>query len=153
VSTRLLCALAILSWLATPVHSQEGHWGPPNDPAVKAIIAMEKMWASSNCSAQPGLKDVIADDFQGTAPDGKRYGKVQAIETDTMAPSQDCRLGEVRVKFFGESLAIAYGDESSVGKDRAGKARKLCLVWTDTWLRRNSRWQIIAAQDGYLRCK
>ena len=48
---------------------------------------------------QPDLKDVIADDFQGTSPSGRRYGKDEAITTDTKSLSRDCQLGEVKVRF------------------------------------------------------
>jgi hypothetical protein len=53
----------------------------------------------------------------------------------------------VKVRFFGDSIAIAYGAESSVIKDSNGKATKRCLIWTDTWLKRAGKWQIVAAQD------
>ena len=67
---------------------------------MKFIIAAEAKWANSACSPQPDLKDVIADDFQGTSPSGRRYGKKDAITTDTKALQCDCQLGEVKVRFF-----------------------------------------------------
>ena len=76
---------------------------------VKFIKAAEGKWASLACSPQPDLKAVIADDFQGTSPSGRRYGKDEAITTDTKSLSRDCQLGEVKVRFFGDSIAIAYG--------------------------------------------
>ena len=129
----LLTVLAFFVWIALPLSAQEGRWGAADDPSVKAMIAMESMWASSNCSPQPGLTDVIATDFQGTTPDGSRYGKDEAIETDT--------------------IAVAYGDESSLRKNEAGEEKKNCLAWTDTWLRRKGKWQIVAAQNTYVHCK
>jgi hypothetical protein len=53
----------------------------------------ETKWANSACSPQPDLKDVIADDFQGTSPSGHRYDKAKAIATDTKSVSRDCQLG------------------------------------------------------------
>ena len=145
--SRMVTLLAIIVWIAAPLHGQEGRWGSPDDPTVMSMIDMERMWASSSCEPQPALGDVIAADFQGTAPDGRRYGRAQAMETDTTYLDRDCLLGEVRVRFFGDSLALAYGNESSIRKNEAGKEKKHCLVWTDTWLRRARKWQIIAAQD------
>ncbi len=135
------------------VYAQQGQWTSPDDPIVKAMVAMEKMWSDGNCSEQPGLKDVIADDFQGTATDGSRYGKAKAIATDPNALDRDCRLGEVKIHFFGDSLAIAYGNESSLRKEKGGKESKRCLAWTDTWLKRSGQWQIIAAQDAVVACE
>jgi hypothetical protein len=108
--------------------------------------------ANSSCSPQPDLKAVIADDFQGTSPSGRRYGKEEAITTDTKSLSRDCQLGEVKVRFFGDSIAIAYGAESRMDKANDGKETKRCQVWTDTWLKRAGKWQIVAAQDTILPC-
>ena len=116
------------------------------------MIAAEAKWANSACSPQPDLKDVIADDFQGTSPSGRRYGKKDAISTDTKALERDCQLGEVKVRFFGDSIAIAYGAESAVSKGKDGKETKGCLIWTDTWLKRAGKWQIVAAQDTNIPC-
>jgi hypothetical protein len=119
---------------------------------VKFIIAAEAK-ADSACSPQPDLKEVIADDFQGTSPSGRRYGKEKAIATDTKALERDCQLGEVKVRFFGDSIAIAYGAESAVAKAKDGKEAKHCLIWSDTWLKRAGKWQIVAAQDTNIPCK
>jgi hypothetical protein len=59
-----------------------------------------------------------------------------AITTDTKSLSRDCQLGEVKVRFFGDSIAIAYGAENKIDKANDGKDTKRCLVWTDTWLKR-----------------
>jgi len=40
---------------------------------------------------------------------------------------------------------VAQGDESwerNAAEHRTGR-----FVWTDTWVRRNSQWQIVAAED------
>jgi hypothetical protein len=147
-----LLALLFLGGFASPSVGQESRWGSPGEETVKFIIAAEAKWANSACSPQPDLKDVIADDFQGTSPSGRRYGKKDAITTDTKALERDCQLGEVKVRFFGDSIAIAYGAESAV-KAKDGKETKHCLIWTDTWLKRAGKWQIVAAQDTNIPCK
>jgi hypothetical protein len=52
------------------------------------------------------------------------------------------RLNEVKVRFYGHT-AIAQGDEA--WERRSGERGR--FVWTDTWIRRNGRWQIVAAED------
>jgi hypothetical protein len=132
--------------------AQEARWGSPDEDTVKFMTAAEAKWASSACSPQPDLKDVIADDFQGTSTKGKRYGKEDAITTDTKSLSRDCQLGEVKVRFFGDSIAVAYGAESRMVKDKDGKEEKRCQIWTDTWLQRAGKWQIVSAQDTIVSC-
>ena len=145
-------ALFLLGGFTSPSVAQESRWGSPDEDTVKLIKAAEAKWASLACAPQPDLKDVIADDFQGTSTKGQRYGKEEAITTDTKSLSRDCQLGEVKVRFFGDSMAIAYGAESRMSKDKDGKETKLCQVWTDTWLKRTGKWQIVAAQDTDVPC-
>jgi len=145
-------ALSLLGGFISPSVAQESRWGSPDEETVKFIIAVEAKWASSSCSPQPDLKDAIADDFQGTSTKGQRYGKPEAIATDAKSMSRDCQLGEVKVRFFGDSIAIAYGAENRMVKDNNGKETKRCQVWTDTWLKRAGKWQIVAAQDTIVPC-
>ena len=126
--------------------------GRQTTPLVKFIIAIEAKWASSSCSLQPDLNAVIADDFQGTATNGHRYDKAEAIATDPKALERDCQLGDVKVRFFGDSIAIAYGSESRIRKAEDGKEARRCQLWTDTWLKRSGQWQIVAAQDTVTPC-
>jgi hypothetical protein len=135
-----------------PSVAQESRWGTAEEETVKLMIAAEAKWASSACSPQPDLKEIIADDFQGTSTKGKRYGKEDAITSDPKSVSRDCQLGEVKVRFFGDSMALAYGAESRMSKDDNGKETKVCQVWTDTWLKRAGKWQIVAAQDTVIPC-
>ena len=118
-------ALSLVSGFTSPSVAQESRWGAPEEETVKFMIAVEAKWASSSCGPQPDLKAVIADDFQGTSPTGRRYGKDEAIATDTKSLARDCQLGEVKVKFFGDSIAIAYGAESRIDKANDGKETKV----------------------------
>ena len=102
-------ALSLLGGFSSSSVAQESRWGSRDEETVRFIIAAEAKWANSACSPQPDLKAVLADDFQGTSPSGRRYGKDEAITTDTKSLSRDCQLGEVKVRFFGDSIAIAFG--------------------------------------------
>ena len=151
-SMLFIATISFLGGLTEPSIAQDSRWGSADDPTVKFIIAIEAKWASSSCSSQPDLKAAIADDFQGTATDGHRYDKAEAIAADPKVVARDCQLGEVKVLFFGDSIAIAYGAENRIRKAVDGKEAKRCQVWTDTWLKRNRQWQIVAAQDTVIPC-
>jgi hypothetical protein len=149
---RALGLLFVLDGFASTSVAQESRWASPDEDTVKFMTAAEAKWASSACSRQPDLKDIIADDFQGTSTKGKRYGKEDVVTTEAKFMSRDCQLGEVKVRFFGDSIAIAYGAENRIDKDSSGKETKRCQVWTDTWLKRAGKWQIVAAQDTIVGC-
>lgn len=153
VRTALFIAtVSSFSALASPSYAQDFRLGSADEPTVKFMIASESKWANSACSAQPDLRNFIADDYQGTSTDGKRYPKADAIAGDPNPKSRDCQLGDVQVRFFGDSIAIAYGSESRIDKVADGPGTKRCQVWTDTWLKRNGQWQIVAAQDTIIPC-
>jgi hypothetical protein len=153
-STRLLpfFALAVFAVLAPKGAAQASRWGAPEEDTVKYIIACEDKWSSSSCSPQPDMKLFIAEDFQGTSTSGGSYGKQEAIASDGKYLARDCHLGEVKVRFFGEAIAIAYGAENRIVRSADGKESKRCQVWTDTWLKRGGKWEIVAAQDTIVPC-
>ena len=53
-------------------------------------------------------------------------------------------LNEVKVRFYGDA-AVAQGNESWVR--RTGTPKQGRFVWTDTWIKRGGKWQIVAAED------
>lgn len=88
----------------------------------------------------------LADDFLGVDTDGTLYDKAKAI-SDTKHDFKDYaynHVNEVKVRFFGDT-AVAQGSES--WERRTGEPKLGRFVWTDTWIRRNGRWQVIAAED------
>jgi hypothetical protein len=142
--TALVCSLA---------HSQQSRWVPASDPVAKTIIEAERSWAESGCS-KVSVAPILAEDFQGTAPDGKRYDKAAALQNDKSQIERKCQLDDVNVRLFGDNIAIAYGSERALRKPaKGGKETLRCLVWTDTWLKRSGKWQIVAAQDTQVACK
>jgi hypothetical protein len=74
------------------------------------------------------------------------YDKAKMISDTHNAPQifTSNRLNEVKVRFCGDT-AIAQGNES--WERRVGELRRGRFVWTDTWIRRSGRWQIVAAED------
>jgi Domain of unknown function (DUF4440) len=147
-----IATISFLGCLTIPSIAQDTRWGSPDDPIVKFIISVEAKWATSSCGPHPDLKAFLADDFQGTATDGHRYDKAEAIATDPKSLARDCQLGDVKVRFFEDSVAIAYGSENRIRKGDDGKEARRCQMWTDTWLKRNWQWQIVAAQDTVIAC-
>ena len=99
--------------LARARQASPGHpYGPaPSEPTPKAC-RQERRWAESACDGNDVVHTLLADDFQGTSPSGKRYSKPTTAEKPS---ARDCKLGEVKIRFFGDNLAIAYGSESQNG--------------------------------------
>ena len=109
------------------------------------ILESERQWAKSVATGDTSaIEMILADDFIGIDPKGRLYTKQQMIEETRNAPKYlvSNRLNDVKVRFY-RSTAIAQGSET--WEKRSGERGR--FVWTDTWLQRNGRWQIVAAED------
>lgn len=147
-------ATAAILMLVTLAHAQQSHWASANDKTAKYIIDMERKWAEGVCVHNGVVAGLLADDFQGTSTKGARFRKSDELK-DEKGPrtAHDCGLDEAKVHFFGDSIAVVYGREHAIGKDSSQPNAKVCQVWTDTWLKRDDKWQIIASQDNRVECK
>jgi Domain of unknown function (DUF4440) len=135
-------------------YAQQSHWAAPDDKTANFMIDMERKWAEGVCTNNGVISDLLAEDFQGTGTSGKRYNKADELRDEKGTHSaHDCALDDAKVRFFAEDVAIIYGSEHAIGKDKAHPEAKQCQVWTDTWLKREGRWQIAAAQDNKVDCK
>ena len=150
----LMCLATCLVILITAAQAQPSHLAAPDDKTAKFMIDMERKWAEGVCTNNGVVADLLADDFQGTNTHGGRYTKEDELR-DEKGPrsARGCALDDAKVRFFGENVAIIYGSEHAIGKDKAHPDAKVCQVWTDTWLKRNGKWQIAAAQDNKIDCK
>jgi hypothetical protein len=144
---------AIITTVAA--HGQQGRWASADNATAKFMIDAERQWAEAACTHNRIAEKILANDFQGTSPEGKRYTKSEEVAdtADLSNNARDCRLIDAKVRFFGDDLAMVYGSESSARKAKDGPERSRCLIWTDTWLKRDGNWQIIAAQDTQFDCK
>jgi Domain of unknown function (DUF4440) len=150
MALRIFAVATIAVLLLAPASAQQSHWASADDPAAKYIIDMERKWAEGECVDNGVVSGLLADDFQGTSSQGARFTKADVLKDEKSAhTAHDCGLDEAKVRFFGDSLAIVYGREHAVRKDKS----QVCQVWTDTWLKRAGTWQVIASQDNGVDCK
>ena len=105
----------------------------------------ERQWAESVASGDASVVErILANDFIGVDPRGQLYDKAKMI-SDTRDGAKffaSNHLNEVKIRFYGHT-AVAQGSES--WERRTGERGR--FVWTDTWLRRDGPWEIVAAED------
>ena len=109
------------------------------------ILESERQWAESVATGDTSaIERILADDFIGVDPEGRQYAKQKMIEETRNAPKYfvSNHLNDVKVRFYGNT-AIAQGSET--WEKHSGERGR--FVWTDTWLQRDGRWQIVAAED------
>jgi ketosteroid isomerase-like protein len=119
---------------------------PDYQKAEQYIKQSEKGWAEAVTSGDTALiVRILADDFVGVNLGGNHCNKQQMVKDTYDAPNfiLSNHLDDVKVRFYGNT-AVAQGDETWVKRKDSSTAR---FVWTDTWVLRNDKWQIVAAED------
>jgi len=144
MKTTLFCAIVLL--FASSVSAQTQRRSKPDRTSAEAYIReSESQWAESVATGDTkAIERILADDFIGTDPKGNLYDKATMIADTRTAPKYFAsnHLDQVKIRFYGNT-AVAQGSESW---ERPNGERGR-FVWTDTWIRRNGRWQIVAAED------
>ena len=104
-------------------------------------------WATSVATNDSSvLERILADDFVWVL-EGRILNKAQAVAEAAAGPGPflSNTLDYVNIRFFGDT-ALAQGRET--WRRRSGPVRHGRFIWTDTWLRRNGTWQVVASQDS-----
>jgi ketosteroid isomerase-like protein len=125
----------------------EGQKADAKAAAEHYIAESERLWAESEATGDTStVKRILAEDFVGVDPDGSFYNKAKMVADtrDSAKVFLSNHLDEVKVRFYGDT-AIAQGKET--WERRAGTPKRARFVWTDTWVLRNGKWQIVAAED------
>jgi hypothetical protein len=117
------------------------------EKARQYITESEIQWAEAVASGDSTVvRRILADDFIGVDTKGFQYNKEHEVKNTPEGPKQfkSNRLNAIKIRFYGD-MAVAQGDEIWVR--RSGQPLTGRFVWTDTWLFRNDKWQIVAAED------
>ena len=121
----------------------------PSDAEGEAYMRKaEEDWAALAVKPIPGLLDrILADDYVAVSSKGDVRSKAEQLKLDAPDPAfKSSKLDYVHYRHFGDTV-IAQGGESLQRKDGGPDHR---LVWTDVWMWRDGKWQVVASQDSVL---
>lgn len=121
----------------------------------KFILEAEKQWDEGACNHNKSPETVLADDFWGLLPMERPMRRLKRSKALRINQSRRISAHQInpRVRLFGENVALVYGKVCSVRKGTNGKDAPRCLAFTDTWLKRDGKWQIVAAHDTQIPCR
>lgn len=138
---RLAISFAIVLLLSVVTFAQRDNLTADRDYIQKAESDWAESVATRDCAV---LERILADDFVGVDVDGSHYKKADTITECKTKPSKfsSNHLSNVEIRFYND-MAIAQGSES--WRLKSGKPGT--FIWTDTWLKRNGKWQVVAAED------
>ena len=114
--------------------------------AENYIITSSQEWAEAiNLGDSLAIDRIMADDFVGVSLRGEIYDKPKMISESITKANQyyKPRVFNVKIRFYG-SAAVAQGNETWT---KLSDSTSTTNIWTDTWIYRNKKWQIVAAQD------
>lgn len=137
-SVLLLLGLASCSTTSTKVSDMQAK-------AESQIREIEREWAETAVTGDTSvIERILADDFLGTSPEGVLYTKQEFVSDMRAHPSAftSNHVNDVKVRFFGD-VAVAQGNETFARKN--GEMGR--FVWTDVFVQRDGKWQVIAAED------
>jgi hypothetical protein len=119
-----------------------GHYHPAD---LRYICASEHAWSQAVASGDTSAPNrILGADYLGIGSSGKRFTKAQMAaqppRTSTSIAFSDNDY--VHVRFYGDT-ALNQGRDTI----RTKSGHESHHVWTDSWLKRKGRWQIVASQD------
>ena len=100
----------------------------------------ESHWAESMANHNANaVGRILVDDFIEIGVTGTRYTKTDAVN---FQPSNvvSNHVDSLEIRFYG-NVAIAFGSEAWRERRTGSAGRNL---WTDTWVRRSGKWQVVA---------
>ena len=115
------------------------------EDAEKYITQSADDWAQAIAKGDTTAIDrIMADDFRGVSSRGELYDKKTMIQQSFKRKNlSKPEVYDVTVRFFGKA-AVAQGYETWTMLSDSTSTKS---IWTDTWIYRNGKWQIVAAQD------
>ena len=115
--------------------------------ADQALKDLERQWMEGFKNRDEEiLNRVLADDFIFTDDEGQTFNKAQYIEAATKAIKvESYSLDDLTTRVYGDTCVVVgrwTGKFTVDGKSASGDFR-----FTDTFVKRQGRWRVIASQD------
>ena len=155
----LLCILVSASLVActTPTPTTEtatATTGTVDKTELETKLkGIEASWNLSQLDKDHGLKlleEIIADDYLSINNKGVKQNKAELLKsrTENKEIITEVINGDMTVTVFGDNVATIVGSNVTKGKDKDGKAFSRTSFWTDTYMKRNGKWQAIGTGES-----
>ena len=128
----------------------------PVDPTVaeQELMKLEHAWAKAYVDRDIATLDRLeAEEWICTTADGETFTKAEDIADVKSAAYQATvfKMEDVKVRVYGD-MAVATALQTEEATYKGADANKV-LRCTDTWVRRDGRWQCVATHLSYAKKK
>ena len=120
------------------------------DDAAQAVQKLERAWLDAyEQHDEKAMTAIVADDFIITFPDGSMQTKSQIITSLKSAgggqrPSMKFHTEEVRARVYGDTVILTGLVVTEYQRDGQTMSKEQ-QRYTDTYVKRNGRWQVVAS--------
>ena len=137
----VLFLTAVIVCLGQSVYTQTNN-------SEQAVRQLERKWLDAYEQHDvKAMGEIVADDFLITFPDGSQQTKPQILEMiKTPKPAGNTmkfRTAQVRARVYGDTVSLTGRVITEFTRD--GKPQVEQSTYTDTYIRRNGRWQVVAS--------
>ena len=112
------------------------------------LVQLERDWCTASVKRDSAmLGRILADDYSGVGSRGVPETKSEALAAlKDMTSSVETGVDtNVKVRVYGDAAVVTgLGTRGGTNKGVAFKDRQ--FLWTDTFVRRDGRWQCVASQ-------
>ena len=121
-----------------------------NDTVLKELTELESKWKEAKAKGDTAtLQQVFADEFTNADENGKTYNKAEWINAFKGGDPtlKSWTISETKlVNFGGETATMTLTVHSTYKQGRDKRVRD-----TDTFVKRDGRWQVVASQSTLLK--
>ncbi len=111
------------------------------------IRASEAEWAGAVVTQDTTpMRTFLADDYRGVSSHGVVVDKAHHLAPAGPSDIVSDTVDYVHLRYASPEVIIAQGGETAVARD----GKRSSLIWTDVWMLRAGRWQIVTSQDSPL---
>ena len=150
-------AVTGLVFALTPGFSLDtAHSAAPDDDVEKITKELTQLsipWGKAPLTRDTDhLKRIWADDFSFIIDDGTVFDKESFVafsEEDPNTYSSSANTA-FNVRVYGKNFAVTTGDMSTAGKDKDGKPFSRKSRFTNVWVRKSGKWQVVAGHASWL---
>ncbi|MGE0866038.1 MAG: nuclear transport factor 2 family protein [Vicinamibacterales bacterium] len=134
--------------MLSPAAGANQNGRPEEDRAALTQIQQDlaKAWVAGDRAA---IERIIAPEWRSTGPDGRSTDRA-SVFGDVFAKRvhriRSLEIDDVRVQLFGDT-AVVTGRTHGTG-DFAGVSYDVVIRFTDTFVRRENRWQAVASHSS-----
>jgi len=134
--------LAVAVKAQTPTQTKSGS-------VEQELMKLENEWNDAWVNRNIAFFDqILADDYIVTFSDGNVYTKAQEIAN--VKSGEDVATSVVgddfKVRVYGDAAVVTY--RMAVKGQYKGKDNSFLFRWTDTWIKKDGRWQVVAAHQS-----